>query len=138
MAWTLGTLHHGRNRRKLEVAGIRCGIHLLYRRSKNIVSTTSLDELAVGIKSARITFQITLVIKLSRIQENRHHSNTVFLYTALHQRGMTLMKSAHSWHEADFLSLLATIEEFVLEVNNLIDYFHLLNSVSGCKITTFF
>ena len=123
---TLGTLHHGTYRRELEVAGIRCRIHLLYRRSKHIVSTTSLEELAVSIECTWITLQVTLVIKLSRIQENGNYRNTVFLNTALNQRGMTLMKRAHSWHEADFLSLLATIEKFVLEVNNLIDYFHLL------------
>ena len=126
VARTLGTLHHGTYRRELEVAGIRCRIHLLYRRSKHIVSATSLKELAVSIECTWITLQVTLVIKLSRIQENGNYRNTVFLNTALYQRGMTLMKRTHSWHKADFLSLLATIEKFVLEVNNLIDYFHLL------------
>ena len=94
--------------------------------SKHIVSPTSLQELAVSIEGTRIAIQVTLIIKLCRIQEHRNHSHAIFLYTALNKRGVTLMQRTHSWHKADFLSLLATIEKFVLEVNNLIDYFHLL------------
>jgi hypothetical protein len=43
------------------------------------------------------------------------------------------MQRTHSWHKADFLSLLTTHEEFVLEVNNLIEYFHRHNLFSGAK-----
>ena len=46
---------------------------------------------------------------------------------------MALMQRTHSWHKADFLSLLTTHEEFVLEVNNLIEYFHRHNLFSGAK-----
>ena len=133
MTRTLGTLHHGRNRWKLEVACIRCRIHFLHRWCKHIVSTTSLQELAVSIEGTRIAIQVTLIIKLCRIQEHRNYSHAIFLYTALNKRGVTLMQRTHSWHKADFLSLLTTHEEFVLEVNNLIEYFHRHNLFSGAK-----
>ena len=70
MSRTLSALHDGRNRWKLKMALIRNWIHFLNRWSKYIISATSLKKLAVSIECTRIAIQVTLIIKLSRIQEN--------------------------------------------------------------------
>ena len=62
--------------------------------------------------------------KLSRVQENRDYCHAILIHTTLDERGVTLMKRSHSWYKTDFLTLLANCEEFILEVNNLIEYFH--------------
>ena len=79
---------------------------------------TLLAEFAVGVERARIALQVARVVKLCGVEEYGNHSGSVILHAALDERGMTLVKRTHGWHQSNLFSFVANLEEFVLKVNN--------------------
>ena len=66
-------------------------IHLFNGRSKHIVGPHLLQQLAVGLQRARISVQVSLIVKLRWVKENTYNGNAVFLYTSLHKRSVSFM-----------------------------------------------
>lgn len=94
--------------------------------AEDILGAARLTELAVGFEGARIALQIAFVVKLCRIEEDRHYRGTILFNTTFDQRGVPLMKSSHCRDETDLFTLFANKEKFVLKINNLFEYFHCL------------
>ena len=109
---------------------------------------TLLKQTAVGIKSARITLQVVLVVELGRIEKNRNYRHIILLNTTFHQRGVALVKRAHCRHQSDCLTFFTNFKQLILKFNNTSEKFHLnyffLKPMAcrlfnyRCKITTFF
>ena len=95
VAGPMGTLHHRRDGRILEMTLVGRGVHLLDRGRQHVVGTARLQQPAVGLQRARIVLQIVLVVKLRGIHKYRYDRDAVFLHTATYQRGMTLVKCSH-------------------------------------------
>lgn len=105
MAGAECTFHYAVRRRITKNSGIGFGIYFLNRRSENHLCAALFKQTAIGLKRARIPFQVFLVIKLGWVQEYAHNRNVVLLYTTVYQRRMTGMQSTHRGHQSDAMPL---------------------------------
>ena len=133
MAGAACPFHDHRHGRKLKMAGVGTGIYILDGRSKYVICAASLDQTAIGLKRPWVTVEIALVIKLSRVQENRNHRYIIFSDTLRYQRGMPLMQRSHRWHQTNLLALFSRKEKRILQINNLIKDFHFLSPIGAAK-----
>ena len=114
---------------ELKRPGIGHRIHLFHLGGEDIVGTTRFKQATIRLQITGVRLQIILVIELRGIDKDGNDRHVILFNTSLHQRGMTLVKSAHRGHQSDFLSLLASLEKLILKVYNLMKNYHFFLNV---------
>ena len=118
MSGTESPFHDGVCGRIGELAGIWFRIDFCHTGRESDLCTTGLQQAAVGLQRARITFQVTFVVELCGIQEDAHHGDVILFHRPSHEGGVPLVESTHRGYQTYCLACLTGGIELCTKLRN--------------------
>ena len=122
------SLHHFVKAGKVKLEGcihLLGGIHLLGRRSKDILCADRTEQFSVALDITGILRQILFVVKLRRVHEDRNDTNIVLFHCSFDERCVPLMQGPHSGYQANRFACLFALLHGGLQILFCGDNFHI-------------